>query len=58
MNATAEDREFTLPQPALPWRLIIDSAEPETLERPVDTASVVVGSRAATILVAACGTQA
>jgi glycogen operon protein len=58
MNATAEDREFTLPQPALPWRLIIDSAEPETPERPVDTPSVVVGYRAATILVAVCGTLA
>ncbi|KRB89942.1 glycogen debranching protein GlgX [Noviherbaspirillum sp. Root189] len=27
LNAFSEDREFTLPQPTMPWRLLIDAAE-------------------------------
>ena len=52
MNATHEDREFTLPQPPLPWRMLIDSADPEAPDHPLDTAVVTVGSRAAIVLVA------
>jgi isoamylase len=52
MNATHEDREFVLPQPPLPWRLLIDSAEPDSLERRLDATTILVGSRAAVILAA------
>jgi glycogen operon protein len=52
MNATHEDREFTLPQPPLPWRLLIDSANPEAPERSLDTGTVIVGFRAAVVLLA------
>jgi isoamylase len=52
MNATHEDREFTLPQPPLPWRILIDSAQPDASERLLDTDTVVVGNRAAILLVA------
>jgi glycogen operon protein len=50
MNATHEDREFVLPQPPLPWRLLIDSANPDAPERTLDTDRIMVGHRAAVIL--------
>jgi isoamylase len=52
MNATHEDREFVLPQPVLPWRLLIDSAEPAAPEIVLEAPTYTVGSRAAVILVA------
>ncbi len=52
MNAMHEDREFTLPQPAFPWRLLIDSAVPDAPERGIDSEKLVVGSRSALILAA------
>ena len=53
LNATAEDRIFALPAPVLPWRLLIDSGEPEAPEREIGGPSVTVGRHAAAILVAA-----
>ena len=53
MNATEQGREFALPQPSLPWRLLIDSANPEAPEHSLETDTLIVGSRAAVILVAA-----
>jgi glycogen operon protein len=53
MNATHEDREFTLPQPPMPWRLLIDSAEPEAPEHSLNVGAITVQSRAAVILAAA-----
>jgi isoamylase len=50
MNATHEDREFVLPQPPLPWHLLIDSADPDAPERILDTDRIMVGHRAAVIL--------
>ena len=50
MNASDEDREFTLPQPPLPWRLLLDSAEPDSPEHLLDTGTVTVGHRSAVIL--------
>jgi glycogen operon protein len=52
MNATHEDREFTLPEPSLPWRVLIDSAEPDHSERSLDADTVIVENRAAVLLVA------
>jgi glycogen operon protein len=52
MNGTDEDREFTLPRPALPWRLLIDSADPDAPGRDVHSDRLMVGNRAAVILVA------
>jgi isoamylase len=52
MNATPEDREFTLPHPPLPWRILIDSAEPDAPERGVTADTIIVENRAAMILVA------
>jgi glycogen operon protein len=53
MNATHEDREFTLPQPSMPWSLLIDSVDPDAPERRLDRPTVTVGYRAAVILAAA-----
>jgi hypothetical protein len=36
----------------LPWRLLIDSANPEAPERSLDTGTVIVGFRAAVVLLA------
>ena len=52
MNATHEDREFILPHPPLPWRMVIDSAFPETPEHGLSAGAVTVGMRAAVVLVA------
>jgi hypothetical protein len=52
MNATQEDREFILPPPSLPWRLLLDSGAPETAERMLDQGAIVVGHRSAVILLA------
>jgi hypothetical protein len=51
MNASHEDREFTLPQPILPWRLLIDSVDADAPERSLDQPTVTVGHRAAIVLV-------
>jgi len=53
MNASHEDREFTLPQPPMSWSLLIDSVDPDAPERRVDGPTVTVGHRAAIILAAA-----
>jgi glycogen operon protein len=49
-NATAEDREFTLPAPQLPARLLLDSADPEVVER--DIAAGVVRAKSRSVLLA------
>jgi glycogen operon protein len=52
MNASDEDRGFTLPTPALPWRLMIDSAHPDAPERQLHTPTITVGNRSAILLAA------
>ena len=52
MNASDEDRGFTLPTPALPWRLMIDSAHPDAPERQLHTSTITVGNRSAILLAA------
>ena len=51
-NATSEDRAFRLPPPGQPWRLIFDTAEPETGERGFDAAEILV-RRYSVVLLAA-----
>jgi glycogen operon protein len=36
VNGTGETHDFTLPEPWLPWRLRIDSGNPQAPERNVD----------------------
>ncbi len=50
MNATSEDREFTLPEPSQAWRVLIDSADPDAAELPVETPGVTVGHHAVMLL--------
>ena len=52
VNGTAEDRAFNLPAPLLPWRMVLDSAEPEAEERTVQTASETISHHSARLLVA------
>lgn len=59
MNAFSEDREFTLPPPAMGWRTAIDAAEPvggsagdaEPLRQPRNN-SIIVAAHSAVLLVA------
>jgi glycogen operon protein len=41
VNNDGEDHEFRLPQPALRWRLLLDSADPQAMQAAVDTAHAV-----------------
>jgi glycogen operon protein len=52
MNATPEDRDFVLPRPAMQWRLLIDSANPEAPERVVEGETIKVGRHASVVLLA------
>ncbi|MGA0530374.1 glycogen debranching protein GlgX [Hansschlegelia sp. KR7-227] len=49
LNPTAEDRMFKLPPPALPTRLLIDSADPDAPERPIDGDVVRIAARGAAL---------
>jgi glycogen operon protein len=52
LNASAASVEFSLPAPACPWTLAIDSANPGAPEQRVESDRVAVGARAAVLLVA------
>jgi glycogen operon protein len=52
LNSSAEDCDFTLPGPDFPWRLVLDSAEPEVEERVLQGAIDTVGRHSARLLVA------
>jgi glycogen operon protein len=52
VNGTFEDRGFTLPTPALNWRMMIDSASPDAPEHAVGSQAVTVGSRSVMLLAA------
>jgi glycogen operon protein len=51
INGSAEDCEFTLPEPAFLWRLVLDSAEPEMEERVVQGTTQTVARQSARLLV-------
>ena len=52
MNGAADTHDFTLPEPAIAWRLAIDSAHPDAPEAPVTEATIAVEAHSAVLLVA------
>ncbi|GIK96900.1 MAG: glycogen operon protein GlgX homolog [Alphaproteobacteria bacterium] len=55
LNASAEALQFRLPPPALVWRVLIDSADPDGLPRKLDGDEVTVEDRAAVVVGAILG---
>jgi isoamylase len=55
LNASARPLQFTLPKPAFSWRILIDSAHPDAVERELESPVIVVQDRAAVILAAIHG---
>ena len=52
VNGDVQDRAFVLPPPALPWRRVLDSAEPARGEEDLETTQVPVAARSVQLLVA------
>jgi isoamylase len=58
LNAFSEDRKFVLPPPAMPWRVVIDAAEPlgvptvEKVARRIEHNRITVSAHSAVLLVA------
>jgi glycogen operon protein len=52
VNATGDACAFTLPAPAMPWRLRIDSGAPDAPERDIGSNVVDVGAHASVLLTA------
>ncbi len=52
LNADGAGHAFALPRPRLDWMLVLDSAHPDTPERPVLDEAVPVAPRAVTLLAA------
>jgi isoamylase len=52
INATSEDRTFTLPGPEFAWEMITDSSEPEAPSRRVEEDAMLVSHHAAVLLAA------
>jgi isoamylase len=52
INNTDEARPFELPEPSLPWRLRLDSAEPDAPEREPSETSVEVAAHSVQVLIA------
>ena len=55
LNPTDEDRVFTMPQPALPTRILIDTAAPNEPEREVERSELMVSARSAVLLLGVFG---
>jgi isoamylase len=55
LNGGGDDRSFTLPAPAQPWRLRLDSARPDAPEREVGEPTLAVAARSVVLLVARAG---
>ncbi len=52
LNADGVAHDFTLPEPALDWTLVLDSARPGRQEQPVQDDAVPVGPRSVVLLAA------
>ncbi|MCK8784050.1 glycogen debranching protein GlgX [Roseomonas sp. NAR14] len=52
LNADGVPRRFLLPDPPLNWDLVLDSADPEAVERPLGVRAVAVAPRSAVLLAA------
>ncbi|MGH7117557.1 MAG: glycogen debranching protein GlgX [Acetobacteraceae bacterium] len=50
MNASEDDREFVLPPPALAWRMLIDTADPERADAEHEAERVTVRARSLVLL--------
>jgi hypothetical protein len=50
LNPTAEDAYFILPEPALPGRILIDTAQPDAVETPLADKKVGVRSHSAVLV--------
>jgi len=55
LNPTEEDRVFTLPRPALPTRILVDTAAPEEPERELERSELLVSGRSAVLLLGVAG---
>jgi len=55
LNPTEEDRVFTLPRPALPTRILVDTAAPDEPERELERSELLVSSRSAVLLLGVAG---
>ena len=53
VNGTGDEHRFTLPPPALPWRLRLDSARPDAAEEDVGPGPRPVAPRSLQVLIAA-----
>jgi len=51
INGASDTHEFTLPEPAIAWRLAIDSAHPELGEMPMGESTLAVEAHSAILLV-------
>ena len=51
-NAGEQERAFTLPPPGWPTRIVLDSAEPDAPERPLEGPTVTVAGRSLVVLLA------
>jgi len=51
LNPSEEDRVFALPPPALPTRMLLDTALPDAPEQEIERAEVMVSARSAILLV-------
>jgi isoamylase len=51
INGASDTHEFTLPEPAIAWRLAIDSAHPELGETPMNESTLAVEAHSAILLV-------
>ncbi len=52
LNADGGEHDFTLPAPALEWRLLLDSGRPESAEQLLGTATVPLAPHSVVLLVA------
>jgi glycogen operon protein len=52
LNAAETPLDFTLPGPVMPWRLLLDSAAPETEAEDVSGSTITVADRGAVVLAA------
>jgi glycogen operon protein len=50
LNASHEEREFSLPCPELEWEIELDSAAPDAPPRRCEGASAMVGAHSAVLL--------
>lgn len=58
LNPSGEDKQFRLPEPHVPTRLLVDTSDPEAGERQLEGSDLTVGARSAALLFAEIGISA